>query len=136
MHGARSFRYVCLVASLGALGALGCGKNPSVVVCHVSYGGEEKRLEFLATHSPYTVKAVDVAGRFAFRVIYLREPSQVPSINVYAYQRLEAEDRLLQEGKYAPPFSNGAGARYGFTGHQLVYSREQRELTYWCELSR
>jgi hypothetical protein len=106
------------------------------VVCRVSYGGEEKRLDFPATHSPYTVKAVDVAGRFAFKVIYLREPSQVPSINVYAYQRTDAEDRLLQEGKYRPPFTTGADARYGFTGRQLVYSPEHRELSYWCELPR
>ncbi|HEX2870191.1 MAG TPA: hypothetical protein VHP33_03020 [Polyangiaceae bacterium] len=123
------------VACLGG-SILGCGKRQAAVVCHVSYGGEEQRLVFPATHSPYAVKAVDVAGRFAFKAIYLQEPFQARSIHLYAYDRTGTEDRLIQEGKYAPPFAEPAGAGYGFTGRQLVYSREQRELEYWCEVAR
>jgi hypothetical protein len=127
----------CLGLALSlAIGALGCGKRQAAVVCHVSYGGEEQRLEFPATQSPYTVKAVDVAGRFAFKAIYLQQPLQARSIHLYAYDRGTTEDRLIQEGKYAPPFSEPAGAGYGFTGRQLVYSREERELEYWCEVAR
>jgi hypothetical protein len=136
MRRGESFRYLGLVACLSLLGVLACSRRTSVVACRVSYGGEEKRLEFPVTVSPYTVKVVDIAGRFAFKVIYLREPSQLPSINVYAYQRTETDDRLLQEGKYRPPFTTGADARYGFTGLQLVYSAEHRELSYWCDLVR
>ncbi len=121
---------------MGGLATLGCDNRPAAVVCHVTYGGEARRLEFPATSNPYDVKAVDVAGRFSFKATYLREPWQAASINVYAYQRVAGENRLVQEGKYAPPFSLGARARYGFTGRQLVYSRDQRELEYWCELSR
>jgi len=120
---------------LALFGPLACNRKPSAVVCHVTYGGEARHLQFPATDSPYTVKAIDVAGRFAFKAIYVREPWRAASINVYAYQCASSGDRLLQEGKYAPPFSSANAARYGFTGRQLVYSADQRELEYWCELS-
>ena len=128
--------YYCLglALSLGAF-ALGCGKRQPAVVCHVTYGGETKRLEFPATQSPYTVKPVDVAGRFAFKAIYLREPARARSISLYAYERTDAGDRLIQEGMYTPHLSLRADAGHGFTGRQLAYSRDQRELEYWCELS-
>lgn len=117
------------------VGAAGCARKSHAVVCSVTYGGEERRLEFPATADPYVVKAVDVAGRFRFKAIYIREPWNAAAVNVYAYQQSDAGDVLLQEGKYGPPFLRVGDARYGFTGRQLVYSREQRELEYWCELS-
>jgi hypothetical protein len=121
----------CLGLS-ACLAASGClGRQPGVV-CSVGYGGEVRRLTFPATESPYNVKAVDVAGRFAFKAIYVREPWRAASISVYAYQRTNGEDRLLQEAVYAPPFAG----HDGFTGRQLVYSTEQRELEYSCQLSR
>ncbi|HYQ02199.1 MAG TPA: hypothetical protein VER96_26170 [Polyangiaceae bacterium] len=125
--------FLCFVG-VALFGLLGCRREPPGVVCHVTYGGEVTRVAFAATANPYTVKALDVAGRFAFKVIYVREPWQAASISVYAYQRTSGGDRLLQEGKYARPFSPGGEARYGFTGRQLLYSTEQRELEYWCEL--
>lgn len=115
--------------------ALGCGRRQASVVCHVTYGGEAHRLEFPATQSPYTVKPVDVAGRFAFKAIYLREPARARAISLYAYERTDTGDRLIQEGKYAPPFALRADENNGFTGRQLVYSRDQRELEYWCEVA-
>lgn len=126
-------RCVGLAAPLVVLSLCACNAKPHAVVCRVTYGGEERRLEFPATSSPYTVEAATIAGRFAFKAVYLREPWLSASISVYAYQRTPAGDRLLQEAVYAPPFSLGAGARYGFTGRQLVYSYDQRELEYWCE---
>jgi hypothetical protein len=129
-------RNLGLAAGIGLLSTLGCDRKPHVVACTVTYGGEATRLEFPATQSPYAVKAVDVAGRFAFKATYVREPWQAAAINVYAYQRASGGDRLLQEGKYAPLPAIGGQARYGFTGRQLVYSLDQRELEYWCQLSR
>lgn len=117
-----------LVPVLGLL--LGCSKPPSAVVCTVTYGGEAQRLEFPATQSPYTVKAVDVAGRFAFKAIYLK----ATSISLYAYQRTNGGLKLLHEGKYGDRVSRTPGARYGFTGRHLLYSSDERELEYWCEL--
>jgi len=125
---------VLSVALLLTLG--GCSRHANAVVCTVTYGGEARRLEFPATTHPYEVKALDVAGRFRFKAIYMREPWAAAALDVYAYEQADNVDVLLQEGKYGPPFSLAAGARYGFTGRQLLYSREQRELEYWCELSR
>jgi hypothetical protein len=127
--------YVGLVAGLGSCGAWGCARKAPAVSCAVTYGGQTRRLDFGATKTPYAVQAIDIAGRFRFKAIYIREPWRAASVSTYAYHQAEAGDVLLQEGKYAPPFSLGAGARYGFTGRQLVYSPDQRELEYWCELS-
>jgi len=124
----------CLVAALWPP-LVSCGRNEHPVVCTVTYGGAAQRLAFPATTNPYGVKAIDVAGRFAFKAIYIREPWRAASINVYAYHQADSGNVLLQEGKYGPPFSPSGGARYGFTGRQLVYSPDQRELEYWCELT-
>ncbi len=106
-------------------------------MCTCSYGGVEQRLVFAATREPYRVQPVDVAGRFRFKAVYVREPWRAASVNVYAYHQAEGADVLLQEAKYLPPYTAvAAGGRYGFTGRQLVYSPAQRELEYWCELSR
>lgn len=136
MRSARARDALGLLAGAGLLvGGAGCAQKSHAVVCSVTYGGEERRLEFPATANPYVVKAVDVAGRFRFKAVYIREPWNAAAVNVYAYQQTDGDDVLLQEGKYGRPFSRVSDAGYGFTGRQLVYSREQRELEYWCELS-
>lgn len=126
----------CLAACLALLGGGGCARKVAAVACTVTYAGEARRLEFPATNQPYAVRAQDIAGRFRFKAIYLRDPWQTASINLYAYQQQPAGDLLLQEAKFVPPFGSAAGARYGFTGRQLLYSANQRELEYWCELPR
>jgi hypothetical protein len=113
----------------------GCGKKPDAVVCVVNYGGEARRLEFPATESPYTVKTVDVAQRFAFKAIYLREARQRDVISVYTYQQTSAGPRLLHEAKYKASLLAASGVAHGFTGRQLVYSSDERELEYFCQLS-
>jgi len=115
-------------------GGFGCAQKTHAVSCTCTYGGQAKRLLFPATRDPYRVLPVDIGGRFRLKVVYLREPWRLASLNVYAYAQSEDRDVLLQEGKYSPPFSTTHGARFGFTGRQLVYSAEQRELEYWCEL--
>ena len=130
------FGLLCLGASLACLGTLACARRGPAVLCSCSYGGAEQRLVFPATRDPYRVKAVDIAGRFRFKVVYVREPWRAATVNVYAYHQADDRDVLLQEAKYSPPFAAAAGdGRYGFTGRQLVYSPTERELAYWCELS-
>ncbi|HYP90549.1 MAG TPA: hypothetical protein VEQ59_20405 [Polyangiaceae bacterium] len=119
---------------LACAAPFGCSAKPRAVACTCTYGGQAQRLLFAPTTDPYRVAARDVGARFRFKAVYLREPWLAASINVYVYARDEDRDVLLQEGKYAPPFA-ASGGRFGFTGKQLVYSSEQRELEYWCELS-
>ena len=128
------FDKVWLGAGLTLFGALGCTSKAPAVTCTCSYGGADQQLQFPATSDPYRVKAVDIAGRFRLKAVYVREPWRAAHVNVYAYHQAEAGDVLLQEGNYLPPFS-GTSGRYGFTGRQLVYSPTQRELEYWCQLS-
>jgi hypothetical protein len=135
MWRASGFDGLGLIACLSLAGAPGCTRQAAAVECTVTYGGAAQRLQFPATTEPYRVLPQDVAGRFRFKAIYLREPWSAASIALYAYQQGAAGDVLLQEAKYQPPFFPGKGARYGFTGRQLLYSAEQRELEYWCELS-
>lgn len=120
---------------LACSGLFGCTQKTPTVACTCTYGGQAQRLSFPATREPYRVLPQEVGGRFRLKVVYLREPWRSASLNVYAYARREDHDVLLQEGKYLPPYSTSpSGGRFGFTGRQLVYSAEQRELEYWCEL--
>jgi len=125
-----------LAVWLACQGLLGCTQKTHAVVCTCSYGGQVQRLSFPATREPYRVVPQEIGERFRLKVVYLREPWRSASLNVYAYARGEDRDVLLQEAKYLPPYSTSpSGDRFGFTGRQLVYSAEQRELEYWCELS-
>ena len=125
-----------LAVWLGLLGLLGCRQNTHSVACTCTYAGVAKRLVFPATREPYAVTPLDIGERFRLKVVYLRDPWRSASLNVYAYARSQDRDLLLQEGKYLPPFAaSTSGGRFGFTGRQLLYSAEQRELEYWCELS-
>jgi hypothetical protein len=125
-----------LAVWLGCCSLFGCAQKTHAVACTCTYGGEAKRLLFPATREPYAVLPVDIGERFRLKVVYLRDPWRRASLNVYAYAQSADRDVLLQEGKYLPPFSGSpSGGRFGFTGRQLVYSAEQRELEYWCELS-
>jgi hypothetical protein len=114
---------------MALLGA-GCARERAVS-CRVSYGGVVRELRFEAVREPYAVPAVDIAGRFRFKVVYLTPPSGQRSIAVYVYHQGDAGDVILQETKQREPFPT-----HGLTGEQLVYSPTARELSYSCELSR
>jgi hypothetical protein len=119
------------------LAFVGCARKTPAVVCTCNYGGEVKRLVFPATREPYAVKSADIPERFRFKAVYLREPWSAASISIYAYHHSERGDVLLQEAKYAPPFSaSTSDGRFGFTGRQLLYAPDEHEFEYWCELSR
>ena len=130
-----------LLPSLGVwLGVLlacagGCragSEQNSSLVCSYSYGGTTRELTALPSAEPYTVTSTDVQHRFAFKVVYQLRPL---TINVYVYERAEPKDVLLQELKYTTPFPAArSDAAFGFTGQQLVYSSEGRELQYHCAL--
>jgi hypothetical protein len=125
---------LALLLALATLG--GCARKTPAVVCTCNYGGELKRLEFPATRDPYAVKSMDIAGRFRFKAVYLRETWTKASVSIYAYHHGEQGDVLLQEGKYTPPFSTSTTeGTTSFTGRQLLYAPDEHELEYWCGLS-
>ena len=74
----------------------GCTRKTPAVICTCNYGGEQTRLEFPATRDPYATKSVDIAGRFRFKAVYVREPWSRASVNVYAYLHTEHGDEAQQ----------------------------------------
>lgn len=86
------------------------------------------------THDPYGVKELDVAGRFALKLVYVASPEDVASFRAYAYEITDDGPVLLQEAKYHPPFvAGGAHGRTEFTGSQHIYAHQlSRELAYAC----
>lgn len=122
-------------ALMALVAVAGCARETSAVVCTWNYGGELERVEFPATRDPYAVKSVDIGGRFRLKAVYLRETWTKASVSVYAYRHGEQGDVLLQEGRYAPPFSTSTTEGItSFTGRQLIYAPDGHEFEYWCAL--
>lgn len=99
-------------------------------VCHVTYGGETRRIVAAPTHSPLTVPTVAVGSYFLFRLVF--EPES--AIKVYVYADRDAEAPLpLHQAVYARP--SATSGRHGFSGLHFVYEPlRDGELEYWCEL--
>jgi hypothetical protein len=107
-----------------------------LVDCTVRYASTSQQVRARPEKQPYEVQAVDIAERFAFKAVFRDSPRASASISLYVYAHEANGDELLQEVKYLPPYpAVPANAEsYGFTGHQFVYSRDGRELEYWCRL--
>jgi hypothetical protein len=120
------------------LAAAGCQRAApaGALRCTFVYGGTEQTQDFAVTKDPYTAVPVSIADRFAFKAVYLREPADLASVNLYAYAHVEgsSELTLLHQTKYRAPYPSARhdDARYEFTGRHYAYSAAGRELEYWC----
>ncbi len=131
-------------AALGALviGPLGASntfaKAPSPqVLCHYTYGGEEKSLAVAPTRRPYAVEPIAVGSYFLLKVVLQTKPSDEAGINIYVYADKEPVPVPLSQVRFPfPPRAVGAGAGgYGFTGQHWVYEPiRDGEMQYWCEM--
>lgn len=108
--------------------------TPPWLECTYSASNQTHTVRVEPTRDPYSVKELDVAGRFALKLVYVASPADVASFRVYAYELAEEGPVLLQEVKYRPPFASGATpGRSEFTGRQQVYAHQLgRELAYAC----
>ena len=98
--------------------------------CDVTYAGKTHVLKALPVSDPYSVEAVDIGGRFFFKMVMVGRAAKVDHILVYAY--LDQEPR--PESKYLPPFRVTAQP-YLLTGEQHLYAGPiERELIYRCWL--
>lgn len=103
------------------------------VVCHLTYGGETKRLEAQPTTTPYSVAPTPIGSYFLFRIIYRAEPADLAGIKLYAYTDRDTGPVIIHQATYPYPLTNGA--INGFTGLNSVYETvRDSELQYWCEL--
>lgn len=103
--------------------------------CDVTYAGQTHRLTARPVSDPYGVEAVDIGGRFFFKMLMVGRASRVDHILIYTYLEQEPRPVILQEIKYLPPFRASAKP-YLLTGEQHVYAGPiERELIYRCWLS-
>ena len=107
--------------------------------CQVSYAGSTQTVLATPTDDPYRVAAVDIAGRFRFKPVLVRQAEQlgqVRYVNIYVYLQTERQPVLLQQAKYLPPYPPpGPDGRIALTGEQRLYAGPmERELIYQCEL--
>ena len=102
--------------------------------CEVTYAGQTHVLKARSVSDPYTVQAVDIGGRFFFKMVMIGSGSKVDYIKLYAYLNQEPRPLIVQVAKYLPPFRTTAQP-YLLTGQQHVYADPiERELIYTCWL--
>ncbi len=130
------------LGSVVALGALlaqpACRSSRAtepLLQCATIYGGTETIHVIKATEDPYRVVPINVEDRFEFKAVYVRQPEDVAAVNLYVYHPSERGAVLLHQAKYRPPYPRASvQSRFGFTGLQVVYDENARELQYWCSL--
>lgn len=102
--------------------------------CDVTYAGKTHVLKTLPVSDPYSVEAVDIGGRFFFKMVMVGRAAKIDHILVYAYLDQEPKPVIIQESKYLPPFRVSAQP-YLLTGEQHLYAGPiERELIYRCWL--
>ena len=103
--------------------------------CDVSYAGTTHKLKATPTTDPYSVKPVDIGGRFFFKMILQETKGKLDHVLIYAYLDQEPRPLLLQQAKYLGPFPE-TSKPFPLTGQQHLYGGPvERELIYSCALS-
>lgn len=103
--------------------------------CQIDQGGTLQTIEAAPVTDPYTVKAVDINGRFRFKAVVVGEAGKVEYVKLYVYNALKRQPVLLQEAKYLAPVPSATAAPDALTGVQYLYSLSlERELKYGCAL--
>ena len=120
-----------LVAAIAGLSL--ATSQAQTVACHLTYGGETRRIEATPSDSPYTGTPTAIGSFFLFRIVFMREPADLARINLYVHADLGEVPIPLQHASHPYPVRNQP--RHGFTGLQRIYEpKRESELQYWCEI--
>ena len=135
----RQSSFVSLIFKTGLLWMGAClgmsSMAGALLQCDVSYAGTTHKLKATPTADPYSVQAVDIGGRFFFKMVLLETNAKLDHVLIYAYLDQEPRPLLLQQAKYMGPFPVSTQP-YPLTGEQHVYGGPiERELIYSCWLS-
>lgn len=108
------------------------------VLCHYTYGGEERTLRSTPVDSPYGVEPIVVGSYFQLRVVFQNKPADVAGIHIYTYADREPMPVLIHQASFPyPPRAQRGHPKslpLGFTGRQTVFEPvRDGELQYWCE---
>lgn len=102
--------------------------------CEVTYAGATHILTAQPVSDPYSVQAVDIGGRFFFKVVMVGRAAKLDHVLIYVHFNQEPRPVIVQESKYLPPFRISKKP-YVLTGEQHVYAGPiERELIYRCWL--
>jgi hypothetical protein len=114
--------------------AFSAPKGPAVL-CHYTYGGEEKALRVTPDRSPYSVEPVAVGSYFLFKVIFATSPADSAAVKIYVYADREPVPVPVHQVNFPYPPHKHSADGYGFTGKHWVYEPiRDGEMQYWCEL--
>ncbi len=123
---------------MGAAGLTPVAAAP-LLRCQIDQGGTTRMLEFAPVSDPYSVRAIDINGRFRFKAVVIGDARGVEYIKLYTYSQTRRQPVLLHVAKYmapvALPVSVPEPPFAALTGHQYLYSPQlERELQYGCAL--
>jgi hypothetical protein len=122
------------IGLLGASSTFAKAPEPKVL-CHYTYGGEEKSLAVRPTRQPYTVEPIAVGSYFLLKVVLQTKPRDEAGINIYVYADKEPVPAPLSQVRFPFPPHNVGADGYGFTGQHWVYEpNRDGEMQYWCEM--
>lgn len=103
--------------------------------CQIKQGGITQTIDTPPTSDPYRVKAIDINGRFRFKVVVFGNAQQVDYVKLYTYFPSARQPVLLHEATYLAPVVQTGSAPAALTGLNTVYSPSlERELQYQCTL--
>ncbi len=115
-----------------------------VLRCQIDQGGTTRVLDFTPVTDPYSVRAVDINGRFRFKAVVVGDARHIDYIKLYAYSQTRRQPVLLHVAKYLAPVAvpqmlqtpqTPQASFAALTGHQYLYSpQRERELQYGCAL--
>ncbi|MDY7547677.1 hypothetical protein QN360_00590 [Glaciimonas sp. CA11.2] len=103
--------------------------------CQITQSGESQIVDFLPGSDPYSVKAIDINGRFHFKAVVIGDARKITYIKLYIYDHALPQPMLLHEAKYLAPVPSSDDSPAALTGVIDVYSMPmQRNLQYGCAL--
>jgi hypothetical protein len=124
-----------------AIGLIAGGLLPTALFaspllrCQIDQGGVSQVLDVIPVDDPYSVKAIDINGRFRFKAVVIGDAQHVEYISLYVYNQTRRQPVLLHQAKYPAPQRSEDTVPYSLTGVNYVYSpRLERELRYGCAL--
>lgn len=105
--------------------------------CQIGQSDDQRTVDFVPVSDPYTIKAVDINGRFRFKAVFIGGEQSINYITLNVYYQAKRQWVLLHQAKYFPPFNENMFSPGALTGANYVYSPVLgRELQYSCSLLR
>ena len=103
--------------------------------CQLNQGDTAQVLDFAPVLDPYSVKAVDLNGRFRFKAVVVGDEHKIDYIKLYTYYQSQRQAVLLHEAKYLTPVPEPGAGSAALTGTNTLYSPNLgREFQYACAL--